>query len=167
MEEVLRKNKLSFQNIEDQKESVPWVRRQLLGFMFSCCCISGLCILLCVCPFPKETAFSQQWVGVCFPAHKYDWAWSPLKMFRLTWHNIWRSQLPTFCKLECPPRPKSSSWCLCAHISPGCKVKYQHQKLALCLDGGYSFHFSSRLINDTNCTSNHLSIISSRQQMIP
>ena len=62
MEETLRKNKVSFLNTEDQKESVIWV--QLLGSLFSCYCIDGPCICS-VCPFP----FPQQWEGVSLPTN--------------------------------------------------------------------------------------------------
>ena len=59
MEEILRTNKLSFQNIEDQKERAPWV--QLLGFMFSCCWTGGLCICCVSALFQGKLPFPNSW----------------------------------------------------------------------------------------------------------
>lgn len=97
MEETLRKNKVSFLNTEDQKESVIWV--QLLGSLFSCYCIDGPCIcsVSALFPFPNN--------GKVFPCPQIWLGMKSMKVFRLTWHNVWRSQLPTFCKLKCPPSP--------------------------------------------------------------
>lgn len=62
MEETLRKNKLSFRNTEDQKESYL---STTTGFSVFLLLPRWALHLLCVCPFP----FPQQWEGVSLPTN--------------------------------------------------------------------------------------------------
>lgn len=71
---------------------------ELLGCTFSWRCATGLCIRWVSALLQKRLPFSDS--GKAFPCL---WIWlrmKYIKMFRLTWCHLWRSQLPTFWRLK-------------------------------------------------------------------
>ena len=149
---MLRKHRLSIQNIEDWEESVTWML--WVGFTYSWCCTGGLCLCCVSALLQKRLPFLAG--GKAFPCL---WTWLRMGYMKVFW-------LPVVVYGVSPSG--SSSWEACVPISPSCKnrkVPTLKQSLHLAMEGTVFTSLQGWLIRPFS-SSNHLSIMSSRQQMI-